>query len=69
MTGLSLLMGLGAVCGLIAAAHWFKVVTSLDAIGDAGIRTHRKALGNAATATAVAFVIASLTLLIAVVTT
>jgi hypothetical protein len=64
MTGISLAMGLAAVCGIVAASYWLKVATSVDDIGDTEVRVHRQALSRAATATAATLIVAAATVLV-----
>lgn len=64
MTGVSLLFTLAAICGVVAAGFWFQVALSVDATGEGAARSNKRALGNAATSTAIAFALASAGVLI-----
>ena len=64
MTGVSLLLVLAAVCGLIAAGAWFKVARSIDTSGDVVTGPDKRALGHAAFATSLAIGLASVAALI-----
>ena len=55
----SVLIGLGALCGLIAAAQWAKVARSIDESGEVVTGPDKRALGTAAAFTALAVGLAS----------
>lgn len=66
MTGADLLFLLAAICGLVAAGFWLRVSLSLGSGPDGNLRGNRQAFGNAAMATALALVLASLGVLLPV---
>lgn len=54
----SALLGLGALCGLIAAHYWYKVFRSVDTSGHAITGPNREYLASAAMFTAFALALA-----------
>ena len=66
MTGSGLLFLLAAICGLVAAGFWLRVSLSLTGNADGALRGNRRALGNAALATALAMGLAAVGILLPV---
>ena len=56
----SVLIGLGALCGLVAAACWIRVSRSVDTSGEVVKGPDKRALSAAASFTAMALALASL---------
>jgi hypothetical protein len=59
MRGVALLTLLACICGLVAAGCWFRVARSLEASGEAAAIRKKRAMGDAALATALAVGLAS----------
>lgn len=66
MAGVALIAFFASICGLVAAWCWFKVSASVDTSGEIVKGPHKRDLSNAATATALAFGLASIAALLGI---